>query len=62
MYGRGPSGRDIETAAAVLEDNPEVARALITHRFPLDAVDEAFAAAARRAEGAIKVVLDPTAS
>ena len=62
MYGRGPSGRDIETAAAVLEGNPEVARALVTHRFPLDAVDEAFAAAARRAEGAIKVVLDPTAS
>ena len=62
MYGRGPSGRDIEEAAAVLEDNPEVARALVTHRFPLDAVDEAFAAAARRAEGAIKVVLDPAAS
>ena len=62
MYGRGPSGRDIETAAAVLGDNPEVARALVTHRFPLDAVDEAFDAAARRAEGAIKVVLDPTAS
>lgn len=62
MYGRGPSGRDIETAAAVMEANPEVARALITHRFPLDATDEAFAAAERRAEGAIKVVLDPTAS
>ncbi|MYI55899.1 MAG: alcohol dehydrogenase catalytic domain-containing protein [Acidimicrobiia bacterium] len=62
MYGRGPSGRDIDVAAAVLERNPEVARALVTHRFPLDAVDEAFAAAARRAEGAIKVVLDPTAS
>jgi threonine dehydrogenase-like Zn-dependent dehydrogenase len=62
MYGRGPTGRDIETAVAVMEANPEVARALITHRFPLDAVDEAFEAAARRAEGAIKVVLDPTAS
>ena len=62
MYGRGPTGRDIETAAAVLEDNPEVARALVTHRFPLDAVDEAFATAGRRAEGAIKVILDPTAS
>ncbi len=62
MYGRGPSGRDIDAAVAVLERNPEVARALVTHRFPLDAVDEAFAAAARRAEGAIKVVLDPTAS
>ena len=62
MYGRGPDGRDIETAAAVMEANPEVARALISHRYPLDAVDEAFDAAARRAEGAIKVVLDPTAS
>ena len=62
MYGRGPAGRDIETAVAVMETNPEVARALITHRFPLDATAEAFDAAARRAEGAIKVVLDPTAS
>lgn len=62
MYGRGPGGRDIDAAVAVMETNPEVARALITHRFPLDAVDEAFDAAARRAEGAIKVVLDPTAS
>ena len=62
MYGRGPGGRDIETAAAVMEANPEVARALISHRYPLDAVDEAFDAAARRAEGAIKVVLNPTAS
>lgn len=62
MYGRGPAGRDIETAVAVMEANPEVARALITHRYPLDAVDEAFDAAARRAEGTIKVVLDPTAS
>ena len=62
MYGRGASGRDIEAAAAILEANPDVARALVTHRFPLDAVDEAFESAARRAEGAIKVVLDPTAS
>ncbi|MDE0653036.1 MAG: alcohol dehydrogenase catalytic domain-containing protein [bacterium] len=62
MYGRGTSGRDIEAAAGILEANPEVARALVTHRFPLDAVDEAFDVAARRAEGAIKVVLDPTAS
>lgn len=60
MYGRGPTGRDIETAAAMLEADPEVARAIVTHRFPLDAASEAFDAAARRAEGAIKVVLDPT--
>ena len=61
MYGRGPSGRDVETAARVLAGDPEISRALITHRFPLDAVDEAFDAAARRYEGAIKVVFDPAA-
>ncbi len=62
MYGRGPDGRDIETAVAVMEANPEVAPALISHRYPLDAAAEAFDAAARRAEGAIKVILDPTAN
>jgi threonine dehydrogenase-like Zn-dependent dehydrogenase len=34
-------------------------RALITHRFPLDAAPEAFSAAADRSSGAIKVVLEP---
>jgi threonine dehydrogenase-like Zn-dependent dehydrogenase len=36
-----------------------VAGIVITHRFPLDAAHEAFAAAADRASGAIKVVLEP---
>ena len=61
MYGRGPAGRDIEAAVAVLAGNPEVARALVTHRFPLEGVAEAFETAARRSEGAIKVVLNPAA-
>lgn len=59
MYGRHAGGRDADSAAAVLSANPEVARAIITHRFPLDAVDEAFATARDRAAGAIKVVLEP---
>lgn len=59
MYGRHAGGRDAESAAAILSANPEVARAIITHRFPLDAVDEAFATARDRAAGAIKVVLEP---
>ena len=51
--------RDIDVAAALLADAPEIARALITHRFPLDAAVAAFDAAADRASGAIKVVLEP---
>ncbi|MEZ4217195.1 MAG: alcohol dehydrogenase catalytic domain-containing protein [Myxococcota bacterium] len=59
MYGRRGAARDIDVAAALLADAPEIARALITHRFPLDAAVAAFDAAADRASGAIKVVLEP---
>ena len=37
----------------------DIAKTLITHRFPLDAVAEAFATAADRSSGSIKVVLEP---
>jgi 2-desacetyl-2-hydroxyethyl bacteriochlorophyllide A dehydrogenase len=59
MYGREGALRDIDAAAAILASDPTVAEAIITHRFPLDAAQEAFAAAADRASGAIKVVLEP---
>ncbi len=59
LYGRHAAGRDVDNAAALLARTPELARAIITHRFPLDAAAEAFAAAADRASGAIKVVLEP---
>ena len=62
MYGTGPTGRDIDAAAAVLATTPVIADALITHRYPLDASAEAFAAAADRAGGAIKVVFTPEAT
>jgi threonine dehydrogenase-like Zn-dependent dehydrogenase len=50
--------RNFEEAARILHSRPAIADELVTHRFPLDAVDEAFAAAADRAGGAIKVVFD----
>jgi threonine dehydrogenase-like Zn-dependent dehydrogenase len=59
MYSRSGPSRDIDVAAAVLASRPVVADVLITHRFPLDAAAEAFAAARDRAAGAIKVVLEP---
>ncbi len=59
MYGRHGPTRDMDVAAAVLAQLPELPDAIITHRFPLDAPAEAFATAANRASGAIKVVLEP---
>lgn len=59
-YGRRRDGRrDIDEAAAMLADQPEIARTLITHRFPLEDAAEAFRVAADRQAGAIKVVIEP---
>ena len=58
-YAREGAMRDFEVAASVLAGNPELPRALITHRYPLEAAPEAFEAAADRRAGAIKVVLEP---
>jgi threonine dehydrogenase-like Zn-dependent dehydrogenase len=59
MYGRAGVVRDVDVAAGTLAANPEIAKTMISHRFPLDAATEAFATAADRAAGAIKVVLEP---
>jgi threonine dehydrogenase-like Zn-dependent dehydrogenase len=59
MYGRTPGGREIDGAATLLAELPELGDTLITHRFPLDAAPDAFATASDRAAGAIKVVLEP---
>lgn len=59
LYGRAGAARDVDVAAGVLAARPAIADALVTHRFPLDAAEEAFRVAADRAAGAIKVVLEP---
>jgi 2-desacetyl-2-hydroxyethyl bacteriochlorophyllide A dehydrogenase len=50
---------DFQAAAAFLGRHPEVAQAVITHRFGLEDASSAFATAADRTHGAIKVVIDP---
>jgi 2-desacetyl-2-hydroxyethyl bacteriochlorophyllide A dehydrogenase len=59
MYGRSGPSRDFDVAVTLLATRPEIAATIITHRFPLDAVADAFATARDRAAGAIKVVLEP---
>jgi 2-desacetyl-2-hydroxyethyl bacteriochlorophyllide A dehydrogenase len=58
FYGHSATGRDVDAAAALLARNPEIARTLNTHRFPLDAAAEAFEFAASDSES-LKVVLEP---
>lgn len=51
--------RDFVTAAQALVDVPAIAECMISHRFPLEAAEEAFAVAGDRSSGAIKVVFEP---
>lgn len=52
--------REMDEAAAMLAEDPEIARTLITHRFPLEDAVEGFRVAADRGSGAIRVVLEPS--
>ena len=58
-YSTHEHGHDLDDAAALLAQDPEIATTLITHRFPLEDAPEAFRVAADRAHGAIKVILEP---
>ncbi len=57
-WGHHHGERETDIAAALLAQLPELPEALITHRFSIDAAPAAFAAAADRSAGAIKVVVD----
>jgi threonine dehydrogenase-like Zn-dependent dehydrogenase len=66
MHGPGTSisdpvggTTDMQESARLLAAMPEVAKAMITHRMPLDQAAQAFAIAADRSSGSIKVVLEP---
>ena len=59
-YCAHDGGREMEDAAAMLADDPDIARTLITHRFPLEEAAEAFRVASERASGAVRVVIEPS--
>ena len=52
--------REMEEAAAMLAEEPEIARTVITHRFGVEDAVEAFRVASDRASGAIRVVIEPS--
>lgn len=59
MYAANGAGRDFDVAAMMLSRNPDIAGALITHRYPLTEAKQAFSVARDRKAGSIKVVLEP---
>ncbi len=59
-YCAHDDGREMEDAAAMLAEDPEIARTLITHRFPIEDAAEAFRVASDRAGGAVRVVIEPS--
>jgi 2-desacetyl-2-hydroxyethyl bacteriochlorophyllide A dehydrogenase len=59
-YCRHDHGREMDDAAAMLAEDAEIARALITHRYPIEDATEAFRVAGDKTSGAIRVVIEPT--
>jgi L-iditol 2-dehydrogenase len=58
-YGRRDRRSDFELALHMLSSNPAIARDLVTHRFELDRIQQAFETACDKKQGTIKVAVTP---
>lgn len=58
-YGRFGAHSDFSVAVGLLRAHLADVQALVTHRFPLEQVNQAFATAADKTTGSIKVILTP---
>lgn len=58
-YDRADGVSDLARVMAMLAARPEIAPALITHRFGIDDAEHAFAAAAAKRHGTFRVVVHP---
>jgi L-iditol 2-dehydrogenase len=58
-YGRGDGRADFELALQMMASNAAAVRDLVTHRFELERIREAFETAADKKRGAIKVAVTP---
>ncbi len=59
-YCAHDGGREMADAAAMLADEPDIARTLITHRFPIEDAAEAFRVAGDKTTGALRVIIEPS--
>ena len=59
-YARAGIRSDFDLAVSLLSGHADQVRTIVTHRFPLDDVNEAFRTAADKAERSIKVAIHPT--
>jgi len=57
-YGRGGRQSDYELAIEIMRSNADLLRPMITHRFPLDRITDAYATADDKSSGAIKVQIE----
>ena len=52
--------REMDEAAVMLAEDPDIARTIITHRFPIEDAVEAFRVASDKTGRAIRVVIEPS--